>query len=173
MATIKFGSLLIKTISKPFATALKRNAQEHPRFRKFCIDIAQTFHSLEYTLKMRILNYDKGILKPLSESRAIEYGANFLSEFTLFSVAALTIGGEIYYSTYQANKKKQKTQDRISELEKTIEIHINMEKEMLEEISKMKQNIQELNVRYDKTDAIMKELSQKPILKTRSWSIFS
>lgn len=50
-------------------------------------------------------------IKPLSETKAIETGANFISETFLFSVAA----GLILFESWRSNRKAQNRRDKVSE----------------------------------------------------------
>jgi optic atrophy 3 protein len=40
MSTVKLATLLIKTLSKPLASSLKRRAKSDARFHSFCISVA-------------------------------------------------------------------------------------------------------------------------------------
>ena len=87
MASAKLASLFIRTLSKPLATYFKTQAKERPGFRNICISVAQTYHVIEMKLSMRFLDYKKETIRPLNETKAVELGANFLSEVFVFSVA--------------------------------------------------------------------------------------
>ncbi|KAF3905510.1 hypothetical protein AA313_de0200672 [Arthrobotrys entomopaga] len=50
-------------------------------------------------------------IRPLSDSKAIENGANFISEFFLFSVA----GGLILFETFRSRKKESDRRDEVAE----------------------------------------------------------
>ncbi|KAK6541235.1 hypothetical protein TWF694_008602 [Orbilia ellipsospora] len=50
-------------------------------------------------------------IRPLSDSKAIENGANFISEFFLFSVA----GGLILFETLRSRKKESERRDEVAE----------------------------------------------------------
>lgn len=56
-------------------------------------------------------------IKPLSESKAIESGANFISETFLFSVAAGLILFESWRSNRKAQNRRDKVQEQLSDLE--------------------------------------------------------
>jgi len=55
-------------------------------------------------------------IRPLSEARAIENGANFLAEGFLFSVAAGLIIGETWRSSRSQSKQRSDVNDSIEEL---------------------------------------------------------
>jgi hypothetical protein len=94
-ATFKIGSLVIKTLSKPLANALKRRAKEHPAFSKFCMLLAGQYEKLDLGLKKQLVDPTSvpTIIGPTTESahhqKAVEFGANFLSEIIIFSVGGL------------------------------------------------------------------------------------
>lgn len=49
LPVVKLGTLALKTICKPIANRLKKEAGLHPKFRQFIISIAQV-HSLSFPL---------------------------------------------------------------------------------------------------------------------------
>ncbi|CCJ28345.1 unnamed protein product [Pneumocystis jirovecii] len=85
---LKIGFLVIKTLSKPIATNLRRQAKQHPYFRKICVDLAQVMHKTEVHMKANLLGKQKRTKKapPLNEENAIDHGAEFLSESFLLYV---------------------------------------------------------------------------------------
>ncbi|KAI8394339.1 optic atrophy 3 protein-domain-containing protein [Radiomyces spectabilis] len=117
MSTIKLGSLLIRTLAKPVANSIKTQAKQHPKFREFCIDVAQKSHRLEMTLKMKFLGYKKEVIRPLNDAKAIESGANFLSESFVFGVAASVILAESWRSRYTAKNRRNYVDDSLEKLE--------------------------------------------------------
>ncbi|CEG68699.1 hypothetical protein G6F70_002032 [Rhizopus microsporus] len=117
MSTIKIGSLLVRTLAKPVANSIKTQAKNHPKFREFCINVAQTSHKLEMTLKMKFLGYKTEKIRPLNDARAIESGANFLSEAFIFSVAASVIVAESWRSHTTAKNRRNHVDDALENLE--------------------------------------------------------
>ncbi|KAI8900532.1 optic atrophy 3 protein-domain-containing protein [Globomyces pollinis-pini] len=122
-ASIKLGNLLVKTLAKPLANRLKRSAQQSTFFENICIQIAQSYNRLDMKLKMNFLDYKTEPITPLSEAKAVELGANFLSELIIFSVGAITIMGEAYRSNKSKNDKQKDMVDAIIELEENLRIH--------------------------------------------------
>ncbi|KAJ1974834.1 hypothetical protein H4R34_004568 [Dimargaris verticillata] len=117
MSSFKVVSLLIRTISKPIANSIKSQAKDHQRFRKICIGIAQTGHRMEMNLKMRFLGYHKEHIRPLNDKKAVEAGANFLSEAILFSVAGTIILFENFRSRTAARDRRSLVNDTLAKLE--------------------------------------------------------
>ncbi|KAI9365163.1 optic atrophy 3 protein-domain-containing protein [Pilaira anomala] len=117
MSTTKIGSLLVRTLAKPVATSIKTQAKSHPKFKAFCINVAQRSHHLEMTLKMQFLGYKKEKIRPLNDARAIESGANFLSEAFVFSVAVSVILAESWRSRVTAKNRRNYVDDALENLE--------------------------------------------------------
>ncbi|KAG4302332.1 hypothetical protein PCANB_001521 [Pneumocystis canis] len=110
---LKIGFLVIKTLSKPIATNLRRQAKQHPRFRKICVDLAQIMHETETRMKANLLGKQRKIKKvsSLNEENAIERGADFLSESFLFLIA----GSLIFCEGWRTRKKEQTRRDKVAE----------------------------------------------------------
>ncbi|KAI9293493.1 OPA3-domain-containing protein [Neoconidiobolus thromboides FSU 785] len=115
MATLKLGALVVRTLAKPVANSLKNQTKNSDLFKSFCIGIAQSYHRIDMKLKMNFLGYEKERIRPLSDSRAVELGSNFLSEFLIFSVAAGIIGYEAYRSKVNASTRKVYVDDAIDD----------------------------------------------------------
>ncbi|KAI8444142.1 optic atrophy 3 protein-domain-containing protein, partial [Phakopsora pachyrhizi] len=117
MASVKVISLLIKTLSKPLANRIKTSAQEHPKFRKMCVSLAQSVHRHETRLSSGIFSKVKPIVRPLSETKAIQNGANFLSEAFVFSVALSLIVGENLRGRIKTASRRDAINDRLNDIE--------------------------------------------------------
>ncbi|EAU81464.1 hypothetical protein CC1G_05294 [Coprinopsis cinerea okayama7 len=118
MASVKIGTLIIRTLSKPIATKIKEQARQHPRFRQWCINLAQGMYRTEVKLRTNILGEQMKHLhiRPLSETRAIDQGANFLAEGFMFSVAAALIIGEAFRSSRNQSKRRDSVDDQLDAL---------------------------------------------------------
>jgi hypothetical protein len=121
MSTVKLVTLLIKTVSKPMANALKRKARTNEFFHSVCFQLAQGYNRMDMKLKQNFLDY-KSEIKPLSEQKAIEMGSNFVAEFILFLVGAGCIFGEAYRSSLSNKNKRDLLQKQIEELEEKLGI---------------------------------------------------
>lgn len=117
---LKFTSLLLRTIAKPISVTLKAQAKEHETFRKACIRVAQTVHSTDIKLRMKLLGENKIKIRPLNDKKAVESGANFLLEFFIFLVAGSLILYESNRSRIKSNTEKLNTKNDISELQDDI-----------------------------------------------------
>ncbi len=142
MATIKLASLFVRTLSKPLAASIKNQAKNHPKFKAFCISIAQTYHSIDVRLKRKLLlnpstaNENTEAVRPLNDTRAVELGANFIGEGIVFTVAVLTIFAELYRSSRNAKSQKESVEDSLKMLEKGY-------KELLDEQQSLRNDMSE------------------------------
>ncbi|BGP45990.1 hypothetical protein JCM10450v2_001829 [Rhodotorula kratochvilovae] len=121
MASLKLASLLLRTLSKPIATKLKQQAKEHDGFKSRTIHIAQFMHRAEMNLRVKLLGESPRHVRPLSESKAIDAGANFLSEGFLFAVAAIIIVGETYRGKRAESKRRDAVKDALEAHEAQLE----------------------------------------------------
>ncbi|GAA6025327.1 hypothetical protein JCM11491_000391 [Sporobolomyces phaffii] len=113
--SLKIASLFLRTLSKPIATKIKQRAKDHDGFKTRTIAMAQFLHRAEMNLRVSLLGESPKHIRPLSESRAIESGANFLSEGFLFAVAATIILGETYRSRASESKRRDAVRDQLDE----------------------------------------------------------
>ncbi|KAF2806650.1 uncharacterized protein BDZ99DRAFT_523230 [Mytilinidion resinicola] len=165
--TLKIGSLFVRTLAKPVANAIKRNAHEHERFRKYCVRFAQGLHRIDMRMRLGLLQdpavIDRQIarevaeaearrkksqaptvkteaemkadealtakereaikekakqahkprIRPLTEAKAIETGANFVSEAFVFSVAIGVILFERWYSSRKEKGRRNEVQEEL------------------------------------------------------------
>ncbi|EXJ56810.1 hypothetical protein A1O7_07154 [Cladophialophora yegresii CBS 114405] len=171
---LKFTSLAVRTLSKPIANYIKRQAREHEGFRRTCISFAQTLHRVDMRWRIGLLQDAAAIerqvakdaaadaakkhkhgnvptvkteaqtkadeeaaakaakegheapkprpkpkIRPLSEAKAIETGANFISEAFLFGVAASLILFESWRQGRKTNQRRNDVAERLAELEES------------------------------------------------------
>lgn len=128
---VKLGYLAIKQISKPIANQIKRSAKSSPFFSRYvCMPPAQIYHWMEVNFRLRLMGLGKAQqVEKLSESVAIELGAEMLGEFIVFSLAALTVLLEFCRSLSKEAVKEEKErqvlinmQHKIQDLELVTEI---------------------------------------------------
>ncbi|KAJ8097304.1 optic atrophy 3 protein-domain-containing protein [Lipomyces tetrasporus] len=123
MSTIalKITSLLVRTLAKPIANTIKGRAKHHGPFRKVCITVAQTLHSTDVRLRLGLLgDASKAKVRPLNDAKAIDMGANFLSESFLFAIAAGAIMVESVRSSRKSSARQENVEDNISELQEEV-----------------------------------------------------
>ncbi|EIM82339.1 OPA3-domain-containing protein [Stereum hirsutum FP-91666 SS1] len=117
MATVKIGTLLIRTLAKPISAQIKHQAKEHERFRNMCVGLAQRMYRYEIKLRTSLLGEPAKHVRPLSETRAIENGANFLAEGFLFAVATALILGETWRSSRSSSKRRDDVDEKLEDLQ--------------------------------------------------------
>ncbi|KAF2001151.1 hypothetical protein P154DRAFT_172285 [Amniculicola lignicola CBS 123094] len=182
--TLKITSLFVRTLAKPMANAIKRNAHEHERFRKICVSFAQGLHRIDMRMRLGLLQdpavidrqiarevaaakaarekthmptvkteaetlADKALtakereaikkkaeqahkprIRPLSETKAIETGANFVSEAFIFGVGI----GVIVFEQWRQRRKARNQRDDIKEDLEEVQQELKAVKAELEEL---------------------------------------
>eukprot|EP00286_Rhodomonas_abbreviata_P020925 CAMPEP_0181297948 /NCGR_PEP_ID=MMETSP1101-20121128/5519_1 /TAXON_ID=46948 /ORGANISM="Rhodomonas abbreviata, Strain Caron Lab Isolate" /LENGTH=190 /DNA_ID=CAMNT_0023402933 /DNA_START=236 /DNA_END=804 /DNA_ORIENTATION=- len=121
MPLFKFTGLLIRTLSKPVANAIKRRAVEKPTFRARCAAFAQLYHRVEVTLTMRLMGHEARSVKPLSEAQAVSAGADVLGEGIVFAFAAAVLLAENYRSIQSEQAKREAVEARFEEQQQRIQ----------------------------------------------------
>merc|ERR1712141_748000 len=126
-------------MGKPIANGIANRARKSKLFRNYvCIPVAQLFHWYDVKVRMRVLNLGKVSNVPkLDEKKAIETGAQLLSEFILVAVASAIVIYEYNRSAqkeeekqYKIEQEKREMQDRIQDLEFTVEKQSTQLKEL-------------------------------------------
>ncbi|KAK9268974.1 hypothetical protein L1049_000741 [Liquidambar formosana] len=143
MIVLKLGTLAIRTISKPIASRLKKDAGLHPRFREFIFGIAQANHRFTTTVQRLIYGHATDVvIRPLNEEKAIQAAADLLGEFFLFSVAGIALIFDVQRtSRAEARKEELRKQElealrrKREDLEKEIQF-LNQKLSKLEQLAK-------------------------------------
>ncbi|CAH6720082.1 hypothetical protein CLIB1444_03S03994 [[Candida] jaroonii] len=103
--TFKVTSLLIKTLSKPIANAIKRQTRQSEFFKSNFVKFGQFINRID----LRLRNNNSNIkVRPLNDNKAIETGSNFLSEVFVFSIGA----GLIIYESTKPKKSPPKEESK-------------------------------------------------------------
>ncbi|CAA7060662.1 unnamed protein product [Microthlaspi erraticum] len=132
---LKLGSLALRTICKPIANRLKKEAGVNPRFRQFIINIAQANHRFTTKLQRRASGrITDAVIRPLNEERAVQAAADLLGEIFAFTVAGAALVYEYHRNARGEARKEEKRQEELQV------IRLNHEK-MESELEEMKQRI--------------------------------
>ncbi|XP_037495750.1 OPA3-like protein isoform X6 [Jatropha curcas] len=116
LPVVKLGTLALKTVCKPIANRLKKEAGLHPRFRQFIINIAQANHRFTTTVQRRIYGHATNVaIRPLDEEKAVQAAADLIGELFVFTVAAGAVTFEVQRSSRSEARKEEM---RIRELQK-------------------------------------------------------
>ncbi|KAE9408866.1 OPA3-domain-containing protein [Gymnopus androsaceus JB14] len=112
MASAKIATLYYPT--KPISAQLKNQAKQHERFRNVCVSLAQMMYRTE--VRLRTAKH----VRPLSETKAIDSGANALAEGFLFFVATGLILGETYRTSRNQSKRRDDVDEKLEGLESKV-----------------------------------------------------
>mmetsp|Transcript_32139 Transcript_32139/g.44564 ORF Transcript_32139/g.44564 Transcript_32139/m.44564 type:complete len:170 (+) Transcript_32139:415-924(+) len=130
----KFGSLLVKQVSKPLANYLKASAKNHPVFRSWLVAFAQKKHNLSARISsaLRQEGSPRVFAGKLNEERALQQGSDFFGEAVIFSIAGGIVVYEYRRSALKDEEKSRKKKDnqRQKELQRKEEqsqIHARLE----------------------------------------------
>ncbi|XP_074269887.1 uncharacterized protein LOC141592898 [Silene latifolia] len=113
----KLGTLALRTLSKPIANRLKKQAGIHPKFRGFIVGLAQANHRFTTTLQRRI--YDRAgdvAIRPLNEEKAVQVAADLIGELFLFLVAGAVVIFEVQRNSKSEAKKEEKRKQELEAL---------------------------------------------------------
>ena len=115
----KLGALLVKTLAKPVAGAIKARAKDHPAFRGACIAMAQTYHRLEIQMRRRLYGQVAvdAYIAPLNEQVAVDTAADFLGEGVVFSVAVGVLAFEYGRQSLKEAAKEARQAEEIRVLQ--------------------------------------------------------
>ncbi|OJT02012.1 OPA3-like protein [Trametes pubescens] len=120
MASAKLAQLIIRTLAKPISNQIKIQAKQHETFRTFCVALAQRMYQTEVRLRTNLLGEPAKHVRPLSETKAIENGANALAEGFLFTVAAGLIIAETWRNSRNQTKRRDAVDDSLDELKESV-----------------------------------------------------
>ncbi|KAM6548851.1 hypothetical protein CsatB_020527 [Cannabis sativa] len=138
LPVVKLGTLAIKTICKPIANRLKKEAGLHPKFRNLIIKIAQTNHRFTTQMQRRIYGRATDVeIRPLNEEKAVQAAADLLGELFVFSVAGAAVIFEVQRSTRSEARKEELRKQELQEMKQrddNIEREIELLKQKIEEI---------------------------------------
>ncbi|KAI6128027.1 hypothetical protein EV401DRAFT_1932466 [Pisolithus croceorrhizus] len=107
-------------------------------------------HTAEVSLRTNILGEPaRAHVRPLSETRAIENGANALAEGFLFSVAAALIVGESFRASRAQSKRRDDVDDRLDELATSVS-------SLRDTVEQLKQTLEELEGEWERNDELQR-----------------
>ncbi|KVH89515.1 Optic atrophy 3-like protein [Cynara cardunculus var. scolymus] len=84
---MKLGTLALRTLSKPIAVRLKKEAAINPNFRTAIMAVAQANHRFTTTVQRRIYGRDTDVkIRPLDEERAVQVAGDLIGELFVFTI---------------------------------------------------------------------------------------
>ncbi|KAH9616696.1 hypothetical protein KSS87_023824 [Heliosperma pusillum] len=116
----KLGTLALKTICKPIAGRLKKEASLHPQFRQLIIDFAQANHRFTTQMTRRMYGHRTDVeIRPLDEEKAVQVASDLIGEVFVFTVLPLQVAGiaVIFEVQRSAKSEARKEAARKQELE--------------------------------------------------------
>ncbi|KAI6110854.1 OPA3-domain-containing protein, partial [Pisolithus croceorrhizus] len=139
----------------------------HPAFRNLCVSLAQRMRTAEVSLRTNILGEPaRAHVRPLSETRAIENGANALAEGFLFSVAAALIVGESFRTSRAQSKRRDDVDDRLDELTTSVS-------SLRDTMEKLRQTLQELEGERERNGELQRIVERVVEIGLRGgWVVF-
>lgn len=142
-------------------------------------DAAEVEASKEKAAEEKDKHPSKPKIKPLSETKAIETGANFISETFLFGVAAGLILFESWRSRRKENNRRDKVAEQLSDLEEenraARQALVELEREVLRLRAKEKGiSATELAKSHkilpaEVYEMVQEDLEAAPVEKSKSW----
>jgi hypothetical protein len=126
----KLGFLLVKQVAKPIANSIARRARNSPIFRNWiCIPTAQAFHWYDVRVRMKLLNVGKVTNIPkLNEEKAIDTGAQLLSEMIILSIASSVLLFEYWRSSEKEEAKQEALErDKANLNDKVMNLELQMD----------------------------------------------
>ncbi|CAM9139655.1 unnamed protein product [Chrysoparadoxa australica] len=103
---IKIFTLTVKTMVKPLAKKIKKEATEHPRIGSALGQLGQSVHFATTWLRIRAQGHAVASIKPLDPPVAISRGGELLSEAFVYSTAIGLMAWE-YRGSAIASKEKE------------------------------------------------------------------
>ncbi|CAA3006066.1 OPA3 [Olea europaea subsp. europaea] len=136
---LKLGTLALRTLSKPIAVRLKKEAGRLPRFRNFIISFAQANHRMTTTMQRRIHSHATDVrIRPMNEEKAVQAAVDLLGEFFIFSVAVAALVFEVQRSSRSEAKKEELRKQEMKGMRKRDE-------ELAKEVELLKQKLEEID----------------------------
>ncbi|CAI9262052.1 unnamed protein product [Lactuca saligna] len=153
----KLGTLALKTICKPIAKRIKKEAGRHPQFRHAIINFAQANHRFRTKLQRHIYGHAiDAAIRPLNEEKAVQAAADLLGELFVFTVAGTAVILEVQRSSKSEARKEALRRQELETLrqrDEDLAKQIEMLKYKLDEIEQVAKQ-QGLVLKFRKTHPI-------------------
>ncbi|KAL6330153.1 hypothetical protein AAG906_040073 [Vitis piasezkii] len=138
LPVVKLGTLALKTMCKPIAARLKKDAGLHPKFRQFIINIAQANHRFTTTMQRRIYGHATNVeIRPLNEEKAVQAAADLVGELFVFTVAGAAVIFEVQRSSRSEARKEELRKQELQALKQRDE-------DLAREVEQLKHKLEEL-----------------------------
>ncbi|KAE9616899.1 hypothetical protein Lal_00034107 [Lupinus albus] len=138
LPVVKLGTLFLRTVCKPIANRLKKQAEIHPKFRYFISTIAQANHRFSTTIQRRIYGHSTDVaIRPLNEEKAVQAAADLIGELFVFTVA----GAAIVFEVQRSSRSEARNEERRRQEIQAIKIR---NEELASEVQLLIQKLEEL-----------------------------
>nr|VDD09532.1 unnamed protein product [Brassica oleracea] len=151
---VKLGSLALRTICKPIANRLKKQAGINPGFRQFIVNIAQANHRFTTKLQRQASGrVTDAIIRPLNEERAVQAAADLLGEIFAFTIAFFFL---MYTNFFFLNCSRK----IVAGAALVYEVQRNARGEARKE-EKRQEELQEFRLRHKKMESEVEAMNQR------------
>ncbi|CAH1099419.1 unnamed protein product [Psylliodes chrysocephalus] len=154
----KLGLIILKLINKPLAHAIRNHAKNSSLFRSYvCMPPANLYNWCEVKTNMWILNLGKSVsVPPLKEAVAIDLGANLIGEGLMFATGVSVIISEYNKSLSKENFKEMVKQNEITELK-------NLINELFSKKDDLSAGIREVSRRINALESKLNEITSRSV----------
>lgn len=138
LPVVKLGALVLKTVCKPIANRLKKEAGRHPEFRRLIVNLAQTNHRITTNVQRRIYGHATDVeIRPLNEEKAVQAASDLIGELFVFSVAGVALIFEVQRSARSEARKEEIRRQEIQAIKQR-------EEDLQTEVEQLKQKLIEI-----------------------------
>lgn len=141
LPVVKLGTLALKTLCKPIANRLKKEAGIHPKFRHLIITIAQANHRFTTRLQRRIYGHATDVeIRPLNEEKAVQLASDLIGELFVFTVAGAAVVFEVQRSSRSEARKEELRRQEIQAIKsrnEELSAQVELLRQKLEELEQL------------------------------------
>ncbi|KNC84707.1 hypothetical protein SARC_03081 [Sphaeroforma arctica JP610] len=118
----------VRQLSKPVAATIKSSVIEHPVLRGIIVRAAQSFHRLDLRIRLRWQGAKATNIKPLSEAKALQTGADVFSELFVYGIASTVLLYEYKRSSEKEANKDRQLAEALNEIAERVEqLHLELD----------------------------------------------
>lgn len=160
LPVFKLGTLMVRQLAKPLATALKEEAKKRETLTVLCKNLGEYYHQGTSRLNLLASGYKVLQVKPLPADEALASGIGILSEGFIFSVAVVVLLVEYYRSERQAAEKSEKAKKKEEDFVAALNLHFRT----------IEEKIQDLDLRFSNVEKLLSEKQQEENIKMNNAS---
>ncbi len=151
----KIMTVVIKTVAKPIIQWVtfynKQMLQEQntklKTIKNIIIYIGQSYNYFNVKLNRKLFGLSKAdVIKPLSNEKAIEKGAEFLSEFLIYSIIIIIPIIELIKNNNASKELEFLRQEKVKKMKNEIEILEQKNENLRKRLNEIKLKIEEMNL---------------------------